>query len=203
MNVDNPYQSPFSLGLAQPQSPAGAIVGRGKQIRIVAVLMMVNAGVLLVMAVMLGVMAIFVPPAMAGFEKQQQEAREHLRKQRDKELKKMRDEARRAGAKGGDEDEAPQIKELPDDSATVPLSQVLPWVYGGVSALAALVAVVNALAGWRNYHYRGRTFGLIALFSNLVTIFTCYCAPTSIALMVYGLVIYLGEDSERAFAGNS
>ncbi|MBS0210842.1 MAG: hypothetical protein JSS27_18015 [Planctomycetes bacterium] len=201
--MDNPYQSPFSSGLAQSQSPAGAIVGRAKQIRIVAVLMIVNAGLLLVMAAILGVMAVFLPPVMADIEKHKQEAREQMQEMKHKELEKIREQARRAGARVEDEEEVPRIKELPDNSAAVPFSQVLPWMYGGVSALAALVAGVNALAGWQNYHYRGRAFGLIALFSNLVTIFTCYCAPTSIALMVYGLVVYLSEDSERAFANNS
>jgi hypothetical protein len=34
--------------------------------------------------------------------------------------------------------------------------------------------------------FRGRHTLSTALFSNAVAVFTCYCAPTSIAIMVLG-----------------
>jgi hypothetical protein len=88
--------------------------------------------------------------------------------------------------------------EFEQQSAEVP-----PAVVGaivtifGVVALAA--AVLKIVAGIRNLKYRGRTLGIVALVSGVLTMFTCYCAPTALALMVYGLIVYLNGDVARAF----
>jgi hypothetical protein len=56
------------------------------------------------------------------------------------------------------------------------------------------------MAGIRNYKFRGRTLGLIALGGGMVTVMTCYCAPTAIGLGVYGLITYLNPEVAQAFA---
>jgi hypothetical protein len=40
----------------------------------------------------------------------------------------------------------------------------------------------------------------VALVMGSISIGTCYCAPTSIALLVYGLIIYLNNSAVQAFA---
>ena len=40
---------------------------------------------------------------------------------------------------------------------------------------------------------------MAALISSVASMFTGYCAPTAIALLIYGLIIYLNDDVRRAF----
>jgi hypothetical protein len=70
-----------------------------------------------------------------------------------------------------------------------------------VIGLAVLVcAILNIVAGIRCLSYRGRTLALVALFSNLAPLFTCYCMPTSLGLMIYGLIVLFQTDVAHAFA---
>jgi hypothetical protein len=84
-----------------------------------------------------------------------------------------------------------------------PPPEVIAWtmlaIYGSLGLLTIVAAVLHFLAGLRNYRFRSRTLGLVALAGGLVTVFSCYCAPTSVALAVYGLVTYLNADVGQAF----
>jgi hypothetical protein len=55
-------------------------------------------------------------------------------------------------------------------------------------------------AGWKNWSYRSRGWGIAAICSGFASVFTCYCAPTAIALAIYGLIVYLDNRSKQAFA---
>jgi hypothetical protein len=85
-----------------------------------------------------------------------------------------------------------------------PSPQMIGWmmlgIYGSLGLLALVAAGLRIVAGLRNYRFRSRTLGLVALAGGMVTVFTCYCAPTSIALGVYGLVTYLNAEVGQAFA---
>ena len=59
---------------------------------------------------------------------------------------------------------------------------------------------MHIVAGIRNYKFRGRVFGLVALGGGMITMITCYCAPTAIALGVYGLITFLNPEVNQAFA---
>lgn len=48
--------------------------------------------------------------------------------------------------------------------------------------------------------FRGRTLGIVALSSGLLSIAGCYCLPTAIGLFIYGLIVLLNEPVKRAFA---
>jgi hypothetical protein len=88
--------------------------------------------------------------------------------------------------------------ELEQQSAEVP-----PAVVGGIVSILGVVALAAAIlkivAGIKNLKFRGRTLGIVAMASGVLTIFICYCAPTALALMVYGLIVYLNGDVARAF----
>jgi hypothetical protein len=62
------------------------------------------------------------------------------------------------------------------------------------------VGILRIIAGIMNLKYRGRRLGLTALIIGTLSLFTMYCAPTSIALLVDGLIVYMDEDVRRAFA---
>lgn len=68
----------------------------------------------------------------------------------------------------------------------------------GIAVLTA--GILKIVAGIRNLKYRGKILGIVAMASSLVTVFTCYCAPTALGLLIYGLIVYLNADVSRAFA---
>jgi MFS family permease len=80
----------------------------------------------------------------------------------------------------------------------------LGGIFLGASMLfgiALLVpGVLQVLSGWKARTYRGRSFAIAALVSGLVGSIFCYCAPSSIALLIWGLVVLLGEDVAARFA---
>ena len=54
-------------------------------------------------------------------------------------------------------------------------------------------------AGWFNWSFRRRKLGMTALAVGLVAMVTGYCAPTAIALAIYGLIVYVNESVAAAF----
>lgn len=69
-------------------------------------------------------------------------------------------------------------------------------VMGGCGLVAGVLHVVGGIFGLR---FRRRMLGIVALAVGMVSIFTCYCAPTSIALAIYGLITYGNPAVVAAF----
>lgn len=80
----------------------------------------------------------------------------------------------------------------------------MPWmmfgVYAGMGLIVLVGAALKCYAGWRNYRFRSRVLGLVALGSAAASLFSCYCSLTAIALAIYGFIVYLHEDVAQAFA---
>lgn len=96
---------------------------------------------------------------------------------------------------------------LDEKMAGEPGSEGMALVFGGAGVIFTLGAIavfalgcLKVVAGFFNHRYRKRTLGLVALGSGFISIVTCYCAPTAVALAIYGLVVYLNEQSIEAFA---
>src|SRR5262249_7181590 len=79
------------------------------------------------------------------------------------------------------------------------MSTLVLVIYLAMGTAGLLAGLLHLIAGIRNVTYRGRTLGLVALIGGLASVGTCYCALTSIALTVYGLIVYLNAESVRAF----
>lgn len=77
---------------------------------------------------------------------------------------------------------------------------VIGIVYGVMAAAAIIAAVLHILGGVWAYRFRKRTVGIVALAVGIASTFTCYCAPTSIALAIYGLIVLLNPRVAQAFA---
>jgi hypothetical protein len=71
------------------------------------------------------------------------------------------------------------------------------YVALGLMVLAA--GVINIVAGARSVKFRGRGLALTALFFNLVPMPTCYCLPTCLGIMIWGLIVFFQADVARAF----
>jgi hypothetical protein len=94
---------------------------------------------------------------------------------------------------GMDQHKAPM---RPDDRTALTIITVA-YTVGGVLVLTA--GVLNVIAGIRSLKFRGRALALTALFFNIIPLFTCYCLPTSLGLMIYGLIVFFNADVARAF----
>jgi len=74
------------------------------------------------------------------------------------------------------------------------LLRVAPWlllVGGGLKTFAA----------GRNRRFRGRGLGVLALWSVVpTTAVVWFCAPSGLALLVYGSIVYRHRMSQEAFA---
>jgi hypothetical protein len=91
------------------------------------------------------------------------------------------------------------LKEPPPDDAKAFLT-VFVSVFGIFGFALLAIAFLHVVAGFRCRRFRNRMLGFIVLFSNVLPLFTTYCAPTSIGLMVYGLIVFFQPDVTRAFA---
>jgi hypothetical protein len=76
---------------------------------------------------------------------------------------------------------------------------VLSAIYVALGALMLALGIFRIVSGVRNLKYRGRVLGIVALAAGVLSVFTCYCAPSAIGLLIYGLIIYLNDDVRRAF----
>ncbi len=76
---------------------------------------------------------------------------------------------------------------------------LMSWGYIAVGVVTSLIGAVNIFAGIRNWMFKGRILGMVAMFLGLGASFTCYCLPTSVGILVYGLIVYLNPAVIRAF----
>jgi len=75
----------------------------------------------------------------------------------------------------------------------------LGMVLGGISIAALFCGGLRVAAGIANLRFRRRLLGITALGAGMLTMLTGYCAPTAIALAVYGLIVYLNDSVVAAF----
>ena len=62
-----------------------------------------------------------------------------------------------------------------------------------------IAGLLRLYAGIQNFRFRGRTLGIISFSVGLFSMLGCYCAPTSIGVFVYGLIVYLNPAVKAAF----
>ena len=80
------------------------------------------------------------------------------------------------------------------------MQYLLVAVYGGMAAAGIIPGLLQIAAGIANLRLKGRTFGIVALVAGMLSVGTCYCTPTAVGLLVYGLIIYLNDTTKQVFA---
>lgn len=70
---------------------------------------------------------------------------------------------------------------------------------GIMGALVFLFSILRIVSGVRSFRFIGRTMMMISLIGGMVTAFTCYCAPFSVGLGIYGLIVMLNPSVIQAF----
>jgi hypothetical protein len=72
--------------------------------------------------------------------------------------------------------------------------------YVGCGLLILCIGALHIISGIQCMRFRGRTLTIVTLFCNVPVLVTCYCAPTGIAITVYGLIVLFQNDVAQAFA---
>ena len=92
-----------------------------------------------------------------------------------------------------------QMPQQPGAPSVEAMQSILVGVYGLMAAAGIIAGLLQIVAGVANLRLQGRTLGIVGLVGGVLSVGTCYCLPTAVALLVYGLIIYLNETTQRAF----
>ncbi len=79
------------------------------------------------------------------------------------------------------------------------MSRMVFWAMGILGAAVGSLGILHIVAGILAFQYRGRRLTIVTLVLGLSGVLTCYCAPTSIGLLIYGLIIYMHPAVKQAF----
>jgi hypothetical protein len=79
------------------------------------------------------------------------------------------------------------------------MEQILKITYLAIGTPMVLAGVLRIYAGIQNFRFRSRMLGIASLALGLVSVVGCYCSPTSIAVLIYGLIVYLNPAVATAF----
>jgi hypothetical protein len=79
------------------------------------------------------------------------------------------------------------------------MGMILGGTYGTMGFCGIVPGILQIFAGIKVFKFQSRTLGIVSLFSGLATMLTCYCAPTSVALLIYGLIVLLNNSVSQAF----
>ena len=69
----------------------------------------------------------------------------------------------------------------------------------GIGVFILAISILHIIAGMRGLNYRGRVFIIVTWFLGLIASFTGYCAPTSIGLAIWGLIVFFNPAVKSAF----
>ncbi len=86
-----------------------------------------------------------------------------------------------------------------NNNAPEGLEWVMGGVYGAIGAAVLLAGILRIYAGFQNFRYRKRVLGIVSFVCGLVSMIGCYCAPTGIAMIIYGLIVFLNPAVQAAF----
>ena len=80
-----------------------------------------------------------------------------------------------------------------------PVFEIVGSVIIGLAVLVLVISLLHFIAGFRALKYRGRSFIMVTWFLGLFGSFTMYCAPTSIGLAIWGLIVFFNPAVKSAF----
>ena len=96
----------------------------------------------------------------------------------------------------------PQINKLPTDQpgGPDPKSALMFLIFFSIgAAVLSLFAIMRIGSGIGSFYFRGRLWMIVSLIGGLLSAFTCYCAPFSVALGIYGLVVMFNSQVVTAY----
>ncbi len=79
------------------------------------------------------------------------------------------------------------------------MQYVVMGVYIAMSLAGIVPGILGCWSGWQLTRFQGRTLGIASLGIGGVSVLTCYCSITAIALLVYGLIVLMDNSVKQAF----
>lgn len=83
--------------------------------------------------------------------------------------------------------------------AGAPPLEIIGAIAIGIGVFIFIISALNFIAGIRALRYRGRRFIIVTWFLGLIASLTMYCAPTSIGLAIWGLIVFFNPAVKSAF----
>ncbi|MDZ4848570.1 MAG: hypothetical protein SGI77_04700 [Pirellulaceae bacterium] len=83
-----------------------------------------------------------------------------------------------------------------------PPPEMMFWMsigFGVGGVIVAIFSLLRILSGITSFRFRGRTLMITSLIGGMITSLTCYCAPFSIGLGVYGLIVMMHPGVIKAY----
>jgi len=75
---------------------------------------------------------------------------------------------------------------------------VVTGTYVAIGSIVLLAAFLRLIAAYRNFYFKGRMLGIVSMILGLGSMLSCYCAPTGVAVLIYGLIIFLNPAVKLA-----
>lgn len=76
---------------------------------------------------------------------------------------------------------------------------MMTGIYLAIGIPTIIGGILRIVAAWSNFHFKRRTLGILSVCFGMVSVFSCYCAPTGIGLLIYGLILLLNPAVKHAF----
>ncbi len=95
--------------------------------------------------------------------------------------------------------EIAQQQAQPGNPMEAQMANLLPIFFFILGGVLLLLAVLRVIAGVLNFSFRGRVLGIVTMLLGLASSLTLYCAPTSIGIAVYGLIVLFNRPVAEAF----
>ena len=96
----------------------------------------------------------------------------------------------------------PEFQRAMEQQQDPAAAEIMPYMWIGYTVIGALLiasGIFRMIAGFTNWKFRGRIMGIASMVVGLVSVIGCYCAPTSLAVLVYGMIVYLNPSVAQAF----
>jgi hypothetical protein len=92
-----------------------------------------------------------------------------------------------------------EVHNTPNTPSPKEMFMMMTVMYGIFAAVVLVAAALHIVAGIQSYRFQRRVLGIVAVSCGALTLLSCYCLPTAIAVGVYGLIVYLNPQVTEAF----
>ena len=93
----------------------------------------------------------------------------------------------------------PEAEQAKMQAESGPMLEIISAIAIGFGAFVLVIGILHIVAGIRVLKYRGRGMIMATWLLGLLASITIYCAPTSIGLAIWGLIVFLNPAVKTAF----
>ena len=93
----------------------------------------------------------------------------------------------------------PEAEQAKMQAESGPMLEIISAIAIGFGVFVLAIGILHIVAGIRVLKYRGRGLIIVTWLLGLLASITIYCAPTSIGLAIWGLIVFLNPAVKTAF----